>query len=710
MGNHLLRALLVLLLPISLATVAEPCCTKHPALYVFGASTPAGWNAAQAIALSNENSGHVFRGTVPLIMNYPHGMKLRTSADATGVDIGIEPGTLLEEGGSCVKCGISGTLSQGSEQLVIPGPLAAGLYSFEVDLASGTFSYSCAADCTEPGVFFPASPSNFQPRSQAFVHLFSWYWNDIAIECEEWLGPKGVTAVQVSPPQEHARGNSWSLRYSPVSYELNGNAGNETEFISMVNRCRQAGVDVYVDVILNHMSGATGDGLLGTGGTTYGIRTFPPVYGPQDFHHAENDPYANCQVQTAADEGAKSCDFGGLPDLRTESPHVQRTLAAYLNRLLDIGVAGFRIDAAQFIAVGDLSAVFSYLSKQVFRFAEAFHPLSSEYTSVAFSTEGGYRTRVREALTSSSGLSTLLNDPLGARQRILPSQSAVVYVVNHDGAVHSDVSHPEIRYTDAELYSLANILMLALPYGFPKVLSSFDFQAYGAEVPKTRAHSNGSRGPLNCGSGQPWVCEHRWSSIANMFAWRRSAGDNVITKYSVPGGRHVHFCRGAGACIAVNSESVPWTVDLQLTLTSGSYCNVIVSTDANSCPTVTVNNGIARVTVPAMGAVALHSGAKAESGPTPMPSPSPDLPPPPTPTSGPSPTPALSPWPSLSPSPVFDTSSSLPPSSIPSPPSPNSSGGSFDVIGGAYVGAEAWQGLAITLCVLGSALTAEFET
>lgn len=24
-----------------------------------------------------------------------------------------------------------------------------------------------------------------------FVHLFEWSWSDVAIECEQWLGPKG---------------------------------------------------------------------------------------------------------------------------------------------------------------------------------------------------------------------------------------------------------------------------------------------------------------------------------------------------------------------------------------------------------------------------------------------------------------------------------------------------------------------------------------
>lgn len=103
------------------------------------------------------------------------------------------------------------------------------------------------------------------PRT-VFVHLFEWKWRDVAKECETFLGPKGFSAVQVSPPQEHAlvEDYPWYQRYQPVTYALESRSGNRAQFIDMVERCNAAGVDIYVDAVINHMTGVgSGEGYSG---------------------------------------------------------------------------------------------------------------------------------------------------------------------------------------------------------------------------------------------------------------------------------------------------------------------------------------------------------------------------------------------------------------------------------------------------------------
>jgi alpha-amylase len=174
-----------------------------------------------------------------------------------------------------------------------------------------------------------------------FVHLFEWKWRDIANECEQNLGPAGFAAVQVSPPQEHSitPNFDWSERYQPVSYSIaRSRSGTGAEFGDMVQRCKAAGVGVYVDAVINHMTNSPSPGV-GSNGTSYTKYNYPGLFGPSDFHPGciVND-YGNAA-------NVQDCELLSLPDLNTGLPSVREKIAGYLIMLARLGVAGFRIDA-----------------------------------------------------------------------------------------------------------------------------------------------------------------------------------------------------------------------------------------------------------------------------------------------------------------------------------------------------------------------------
>jgi alpha-amylase len=50
----------------------------------------------------------------------------------------------------------------------------------------------------------------------------------------------------------------------------------------MVDTCKNAGVGVLVDVVLNHMTAGSGTGVAGTGFTQY---TYTGLYSGFDFHY-----------------------------------------------------------------------------------------------------------------------------------------------------------------------------------------------------------------------------------------------------------------------------------------------------------------------------------------------------------------------------------------------------------------------------------------
>ena len=138
----------------------------------------------------------------------------------------------------------------------------------------------------------PTVDSSLEPAGGVFVHLFEWRWTDIDKECP-YLGAKGYTGVQVSPPMEHVppqadMGNPaadypWWVRYQPVTHDitkLTSRSGTSGRVPEHGTACNAAGVDVIVDAVINHMTGV-GSGT-GTAGSTYTVYSYPQ-YGASDL-------------------------------------------------------------------------------------------------------------------------------------------------------------------------------------------------------------------------------------------------------------------------------------------------------------------------------------------------------------------------------------------------------------------------------------------
>jgi alpha-amylase len=494
----------------------------------------------------------------------------------------------------------------------------------------------------------PSRPKNdatneFTPPLRAqqgvFVHLFEWTWRDVAAECESFLGPKGFAAVQVSPPSEHAvlSGNPWWERYQTVGYTLDrSRSGTRAEFVDMVQRCARAGVGIYVDAVINHMTGqASGVGSNGTQFTKY---SYPGLYAPADFHTP------TCTIMPAdyasSAENVQNCELVGLADLDTGDESVRRKIADYLILLVQIGVRGFRFDAAKHMAPADLDAIVGKVNAAVLPVVpyyffeiidyggEAVH--REDYLAVGQSahafldiTEFKYGSVgdyfLNRMATKLAGLSGL-NEPAWG---LLPSARAVVFTNNHDTQRAT-----AIYYKDAPYLDLANAFMLAFPYGHPSVMSSFAFdratQAGRDSGPLSDAagHTTAvyAAGMPRCssapGSAEPgeWVCEHRARAVANMVAFRRVAGESPVVNFWDNGANQIAFGRGAMGFVVINREDAPLVRAFQTGLAKGKYCDVIGGDFlAGACGGVTVEvdtMGIANVAVPRNTVVALHVEAK----------------------------------------------------------------------------------------------------
>lgn len=57
----------------------------------------------------------------------------------------------------------------------------------------------------------------------------------------------------------------------------------------------------------------------------------------------------------------RNCELVGLKDLAQSSDYVRGKISEMLNRLIDMGLAGFRVDAAKHMWPGDMQAILSTL-------------------------------------------------------------------------------------------------------------------------------------------------------------------------------------------------------------------------------------------------------------------------------------------------------------------------------------------------------------
>jgi len=442
----------------------------------------------------------------------------------------------------------------------------------------------------------PVPREDPQPRT-AFVHLFEWTWPEVARECETFLGPMGYTAVQVSPPQEHVTGEQWWTRYQPVSYRLESRGGTRAQFEDMVRRCRAAGVDIYADAIINHMSGV-GEGV-GVAGSVYGRYQYPVPYDYDDFHHCGRHGDDDIKNYQDAWE-VRNCELAELADLNTGDEAVQIKIAAYLNDLLDTGVAGFRIDAAKHMEPGDIAVILERLPGQPFVVQEVIdrsnEPITGEeYAANGHVTEFKYGMELFRAF-SDRDLTGL--ESLGSGEGWVQPELAVVFIDNHDVQRGHAGGNNVLTHREWDAYELASIFMLAWPYGYPMVMSSYRFSDSEHGPPSTQAV--GDEGSCSA----EWVCEHRASAIATMVGFRGQTHGQPMTGWTQLNSSAIAFSRANAGFVAINAGISTVDAQVPVGLAPGRYRDILSKGDL-----IVGEDQTMTISLPPMSAIATHAGA-----------------------------------------------------------------------------------------------------
>ena len=158
---------------------------------------------------------------------------------------------------------------------------------------------------------------------------------------------------------------------------------------------------------------------------------------------------------------------------------------------------------------------------------------------------------------------------------------AMVFVDNHDNQ-RTDGGVLTAQNNDYH-YKLGAGFMLAHDYGFKRVMSSYSFNnndqvmiivmmmikgmimmmRYFIQGPPGNAPASGA-----CGSG--WMCEHRWSSIANMVKFANAVVGTGVENWQA-GYNYLGFSRGNKGFFAMGDLNKEFYTGMP----DGEYCDII---------------------------------------------------------------------------------------------------------------------------------------
>lgn len=175
------------------------------------------------------------------------------------------------------------------------------------------------------------------------LHAFNWSFDTIK-ENMAAIAAAGYTTVQTSPVQQPKGGgaNWWSL-YQPVSLSIAtlSSLGNKEDLKEMCDEADKYGVKVVCDIVFNHLATTGNSDSYGRAEVDPEVEKFEPyIYQNQQetFHQG-----------VVSGTGNTTHTYSGLPDLNTSNKHVQERALSLLKECIDVGVDGFRFDAAKHI-------------------------------------------------------------------------------------------------------------------------------------------------------------------------------------------------------------------------------------------------------------------------------------------------------------------------------------------------------------------------
>jgi alpha-amylase len=423
-------------------------------------------------------------------------------------------------------------------------------------------------------------------QADVILHAFNWKYADVTARASA-IQSAGYKVVMVAPAYR-SEGAAWWGRYQPQDQRLiDSPLGDTATFTTMVSTLQQKGIRVYADILLNHMANESskrpdlnypGQALLNTyaGNTTK--YSALKLYGDLRYNYLSASDFGPTVCITDYNntfqvQNYRLCGGGadvGLPDL-LGSDYVVAQQQAYLLALKNIGVKGFRIDAAKHMSISHINRVLSASIKSgVFVFGEVITSGgagNSEYDNflkpyLDNTGHGAYdfplHNQIRTAFGFNGSMSNLV-DP-GAYGQALAADRAVTFTLTHDIPNNGGFRYLIMDATDE---TLAYAYIIGRGQGSPMVYSD-----------------------NNESGDNRWVNAYARTDLKNMIGFHNAMQGTDFQVLS-HGSCHLIFRRGnvgivginkcgntVSASINTNNSVLWWNANYTDQLGSGSVVNI----------------------------------------------------------------------------------------------------------------------------------------
>ena len=187
------------------------------------------------------------------------------------------------------------------------------------------------------------------------LHCFNWTYKQIKdnLNLIADSGFKNILTMPIQQPKNN--GSAWWDFYQPLSLSIAENSllGSKQELIELCQEAEKYNISILIDAVVNHMANISEEEKEDDGSP----KVNPDVeeYEALIYRNRNKDVdgigitfHHNVQANGSGSE-TQVYSWGNLPDLNTSNPYIQERVLSFLKECIDIGVDGFRFDAAKHI-------------------------------------------------------------------------------------------------------------------------------------------------------------------------------------------------------------------------------------------------------------------------------------------------------------------------------------------------------------------------